>query len=247
MTLNIATIGNPNSGKTTLFNELTGSNQQVGNWSGVTVEKKTGHFTLKNEQTVKLIDLPGIYNIDHDEQGSSLDERVAFDYIMKNEPEDHLSAAVSAAAAAAAGAAASSSGASSPAVTSVVAAEYFVSPNAKCLAEKVDYIYCHSNEFDTRDDLEERINECAVLFDFLMDKDIFIDFHTYFLAQRLLGKNVSSKEKLHVVVPAGSWFSMTSSGLYSLIGCTVSPGFSYSDFELAPPDWEPLMIKIRHS
>ena len=63
----------------------------------------------------------------------------------------------------------------------------------------------------------------------------------------LLGKNVSSKEKLHVVVPAGSWFSMTSSGLYSLIGCTVSPGFSYSDFELAPPDWEPLMIKIRHS
>ena len=110
----------------------------------------------------------------------------SFQHIMKNEPEDHLSAA---------GAAASSSGASSPAVASVVASEYFVSPNAKCLAEKVDYIYCHSNEFDTRDDLEERINECAVLFDFLMDKDIFIDFHTYFLAQRLLGKNVSTNEE----------------------------------------------------
>ena len=94
----------------------------------------------------------------------------SFQHIMKNEPEDHLSA-------------------------SAVTSEYFVSPNAKCLAEKVDYIYCHSNEFDTRDDLEKRLNECAVLFDFLMDKDIFIDFHTHFLAQRLLGKHVSTSEE----------------------------------------------------
>ena len=47
MALNVATIGNPNSGKTTLFNALTGAHQKVGNWSGVTVEKKTGHFTWK--------------------------------------------------------------------------------------------------------------------------------------------------------------------------------------------------------
>ena len=83
MSLKIATIGNPNSGKTTLFNALTGSHQRVGNWSGVTVEKKTGHFTLENDQRVELIDLPGIYNLDHDPLGNSLDERVAFEYIMQ--------------------------------------------------------------------------------------------------------------------------------------------------------------------
>jgi ferrous iron transport protein B len=85
----VAIIGNPNSGKTTLFNALTGANQQVGNWSGVTVEKKTGYFTLNDprETDVKLVDLPGIYNLDHDAEGGSLDERVAFDYIMKNEAD----------------------------------------------------------------------------------------------------------------------------------------------------------------
>ncbi|TEW54903.1 Fe(2+) transporter permease subunit FeoB [Psychromonas sp. RZ22] len=87
MTLNIATIGNPNSGKTTLFNALTGSHQRVGNWSGVTVEKKTGQFTLDNDKPVKVIDLPGIYNLDYDHLGSSLDERVAFEYIMQSNPD----------------------------------------------------------------------------------------------------------------------------------------------------------------
>ena len=85
MSLSIATIGNPNSGKTTLFNVLTGASQQVGNWSGVTVEKKTGHFTLPNDDKAEVIDLPGIYNLDAD--GNSLDERVAFDYIMQNDPD----------------------------------------------------------------------------------------------------------------------------------------------------------------
>jgi ferrous iron transport protein B len=85
VSLSIATIGNPNSGKTTLFNVLTGASQQVGNWSGVTVEKKTGHFTLTNDDKVEVIDLPGIYNLDAD--GNSLDERVAFDYIMQNDPD----------------------------------------------------------------------------------------------------------------------------------------------------------------
>ena len=85
MNLSIATIGNPNSGKTTLFNALTGANQHVGNWSGVTVEKKTGYFTLNADCKVEVIDLPGIYNLDAD--GNSLDERVAFDYVMQNSPD----------------------------------------------------------------------------------------------------------------------------------------------------------------
>lgn len=87
MSLTIATIGNPNSGKTTLFNALTGANQHVGNWSGVTVEKKTGYFTLAEQTSVKVLDLPGIYNLDYDAEGNSLDERVAFDYIMQNSPD----------------------------------------------------------------------------------------------------------------------------------------------------------------
>ena len=55
------TVGNPNAGKSTLFNALTGANQQVGNWSGVTVEKKTGQFSLESSE-VYLTDLPGIYD-----------------------------------------------------------------------------------------------------------------------------------------------------------------------------------------
>ncbi|MCP4320676.1 MAG: Fe(2+) transporter permease subunit FeoB [Alteromonadales bacterium] len=87
MSLSIATIGNPNSGKTTLFNMLTGANQQVGNWSGVTVEKKTGYFNLSDNSEARIVDLPGIYSLDYDADGSSLDERVAFDYIMQNSPD----------------------------------------------------------------------------------------------------------------------------------------------------------------
>lgn len=56
---------------------------------------------------------------------------------------------------------------------------------------------------------------------------------------KVLGKNIDNNENLHLVVSAGSWFSMTSSGSYSLIGCTVAPGFDYKDFELAPKNWEP--------
>tara|TARA_B110000263_G_C15036139_1_gene386399 strand:+ start:197 stop:607 length:411 start_codon:yes stop_codon:yes gene_type:complete len=56
---------------------------------------------------------------------------------------------------------------------------------------------------------------------------------------KILGKNIDNNENLHLVVSAGSWFSMTSSGSYSLIGCTVAPGFDYKDFELAPKNWEP--------
>ena len=57
----IALAGNPNCGKTTLFNHLTGSSQYVGNWPGVTVEKKEG--VLKKEPDIMLVDLPGIYSL----------------------------------------------------------------------------------------------------------------------------------------------------------------------------------------
>ncbi|NMH64462.1 ferrous iron transport protein B [Shewanella salipaludis] len=72
------TVGNPNAGKSTLFNALTGANQQVGNWAGVTVEKKTGHFSLQGTD-VYLTDLPGIYDLlpATDSCDCSLDEQIA--------------------------------------------------------------------------------------------------------------------------------------------------------------------------
>jgi ferrous iron transport protein B len=77
----IAIVGNPNSGKTTLFNALTGSDQRVGNWPGVTVEKKEGILKFGKER-VTLVDLPGIYAL----FAASEDERVARDYILSGEP-----------------------------------------------------------------------------------------------------------------------------------------------------------------
>ena len=73
----IALIGNPNTGKTSLFNILTGMRQRVGNYSGVTVEKKTGLWQMASGREVELIDLPGTYSL----SASSLDERVAVDVI----------------------------------------------------------------------------------------------------------------------------------------------------------------------
>ena len=61
MSIKIALAGNPNCGKTTLFNALTGSNQYVGNWPGVTVEKKEG--SLKKNSDITVVDLPGIYSL----------------------------------------------------------------------------------------------------------------------------------------------------------------------------------------
>ncbi len=76
----VAIVGNPNSGKTTLFNGLTGSNQRVGNWPGVTVEKTIGYLTLEDFE-FEIIDLPGIYSLSSD----SIDEKIARDFIIKRE------------------------------------------------------------------------------------------------------------------------------------------------------------------
>lgn len=63
MNIRIALAGNPNCGKTTMFNDLTGSSQYVGNWPGVTVEKKEGR--LRGNKDVTIVDLPGIYSLPH--------------------------------------------------------------------------------------------------------------------------------------------------------------------------------------
>ncbi len=78
--MNVALIGNPNCGKTTLFNRLTGNNQHVGNWPGVTVEKKTGKCEKYN---VLLTDLPGIYSL----SPYSAEERISREFLLKDSPD----------------------------------------------------------------------------------------------------------------------------------------------------------------
>ena len=74
----IALLGNPNSGKSSLFNHLTGLNQKIGNFPGVTVEKKTGLCLLPNGNTIEIIDLPGIYSI----YPRSLDEQIVAEVLL---------------------------------------------------------------------------------------------------------------------------------------------------------------------
>ncbi len=80
MNTTITLVGNPNCGKTTLFNGLTGARQQVGNWPGVTVDKKSGVYTHEG-QSIEVVDLPGIYSLN----ASSVDEQVARDYLLSHE------------------------------------------------------------------------------------------------------------------------------------------------------------------
>ncbi len=82
----IGVVGNPNCGKTTLFNALTGARQHVGNWPGVTVERKTGNFNVRNFQ-FELVDLPGTYSLDVSEASVSLDEQIARDYVASREAD----------------------------------------------------------------------------------------------------------------------------------------------------------------
>ena len=81
MAIKIALVGNPNSGKTTLFNQLTGNHQYVGNWPGVTVERKTG--TLKGDKEVEFVDLPGIYSL----SPYTNEEIIARDYLASGDPD----------------------------------------------------------------------------------------------------------------------------------------------------------------
>lgn len=76
--INVALIGNPNTGKTSVFNELTGLNQQVGNYPGITVEKKIGFCKLPNHARANILDLPGTYSLN----ASSIDENVVIELLM---------------------------------------------------------------------------------------------------------------------------------------------------------------------
>ncbi|MBM4399835.1 MAG: 50S ribosome-binding GTPase, partial [Candidatus Cloacimonetes bacterium] len=78
----IALIGNPNVGKTTVFNVLTGSRQTVGNWPGVTVEHKQGRYQFMGSE-IEVIDLPGIYSL----TANTLDEKVTRNYILTSRPD----------------------------------------------------------------------------------------------------------------------------------------------------------------
>ncbi|MEW8507407.1 MAG: Fe(2+) transporter permease subunit FeoB [Candidatus Thiodiazotropha sp.] len=80
--LTIALAGNPNCGKTALFNSLTGIRQRTGNWPGVTVDRKEGRFSIDSEE-VSVVDLPGIYSLD----ATSLDEKVTRDYLLSGDAD----------------------------------------------------------------------------------------------------------------------------------------------------------------
>jgi ferrous iron transport protein B len=80
--ITVALAGNPNSGKTTVFNNLTGARQHVGNWPGVTVEKKDGYSNFKGH-SLKVVDLPGVYSL----TAYSLDEVIARNYIIDEKPD----------------------------------------------------------------------------------------------------------------------------------------------------------------
>jgi len=80
--ITVALVGNPNSGKTTVFNNLTGARQHVGNWPGVTVERKEGSYRYQG-YTVRVVDLPGVYSL----TAYSMDELIARNFIVDGEPD----------------------------------------------------------------------------------------------------------------------------------------------------------------
>ncbi len=88
--IKVALIGNPNVGKTSVFNELTGLNQQVGNYPGITVEKKQGVCKLNETKKAKIIDLPGTYSLN----ASSIDENVVIELLLNKNDEDFPDVAV---------------------------------------------------------------------------------------------------------------------------------------------------------
>lgn len=88
--IKVALIGNPNVGKTSVFNELTGLNQQVGNYPGITVEKKQGVCKLNEITKAKIIDLPGTYSLN----ASSIDENVVIELLLNKNDQDFPDVAV---------------------------------------------------------------------------------------------------------------------------------------------------------
>lgn len=88
--INVALIGNPNTGKTSVFNQLTGLNQQVGNYPGITVEKKEGVCKLPRNVKAHILDLPGTYSLN----ASSLDENVVIELLLNKNDKDHPDVAV---------------------------------------------------------------------------------------------------------------------------------------------------------
>ncbi len=82
----VGVVGNPNCGKTTLFNALTGAKQHVGNWPGVTVEKKTGDYLFAGKH-IELVDLPGTYSLEAADDQVSLDEKVARDFVASRQSD----------------------------------------------------------------------------------------------------------------------------------------------------------------
>ena len=88
--INVALIGNPNTGKTSVFNILTGLNQKVGNYPGITVEKKQGTCQLERNLKAHIIDLPGTYSLN----ASSLDENVVIELLLNKKDKDYPDVAV---------------------------------------------------------------------------------------------------------------------------------------------------------
>ncbi|MEN9916738.1 MAG: ferrous iron transport protein, partial [Pseudomonadota bacterium] len=82
----IAIAGNPNCGKTVIFNTLTGSRQKVGNWAGVTVEQKSGYFTVGSD-TYEIVDLPGTYSLSVVANNCAMDECIACNYLVSSRPD----------------------------------------------------------------------------------------------------------------------------------------------------------------
>ena len=80
--LSVALTGNPNTGKSTIFNELTGARQKIGNWPGVTVDKKVGLVEYKG-RNISVVDLPGTYSIN----ARSQEEQIVSDYFKENKPD----------------------------------------------------------------------------------------------------------------------------------------------------------------
>lgn len=84
--MTIGLVGNPNCGKTTLFNALTGSRQQVGNWPGVTIERKSGHLNHEGH-AIEVVDLPGVYTLTQVAENGAIDARIACDYIVSGQAD----------------------------------------------------------------------------------------------------------------------------------------------------------------